>query len=216
MNQTKNNSSILNYEKTLWEKGFKYIAGVDEVGRGPFAGPLVTSAVIWDQSFINKNWQDPKSLLHKIKDSKKLNEKTKIELAKYIKDNCLEYTIIEITAHQIDKNGVGEANKNALIEAVIKLKTKSDHVLIDHFKLESKLITMPTTSITKGDSLSLSIASASIIAKVYRDNLMKNKYHKKYPQYGFDTNVGYGTKKHKEAILSFGLTEIHRKSYNIK
>ena len=205
-------ASIIQYEQNLWKNDFRLIAGVDEVGRGPFAGPLVASAVVWDENFILKNWENKHSDLHNIKDSKKLTEKQRIKLADFIKENCKEFSIIEIPSKEIDINGVGEVNKTALLNAINQLLTKPDYVLIDYFKLDNEL-KIPNASITKGDSLSLSIASASIIAKVYRDNLMKNKYHKLYPKYGFDTNVGYGTKKHRDAIKEFGLTPIHRKSF---
>lgn len=220
----------ISYETALWNSGLKYVAGVDEVGRGSFAGPLVTAAVVWSPEIatLDKNHKMTLSLLE-IKDSKKLTSKKREKLSTFIKNNCFEYTIIEVSSKEIDKYGVGEINKKALRDAVIKLK-KSEHVLVDHFSIfskqeqknvpnlqpASKSMTITETSIRQGDAKSISIASASIIAKVYRDNLMKTKYHSMYPQYGFDSHVGYGTKKHKEAIKVNGLCPIHRKSFKIR
>jgi len=206
---------MLKYENDLWGNGINLICGVDEVGRGSFAGPLVTSAVVWDKDFITENWKDKNSPLHQINDSKKLTPKKRDELSGFIKENCKILSIVEISNTKIDEIGVGEANKLAIIKAINKLGKDLEVALIDHFELRYSDVKIKTISITKGDFLSLSIASASIIAKVYRDKLMK-KYHDEYPVYGFDTNVGYGTKKHRDAIKTHGLSPLHRNSFHIK
>ena len=202
----------ISYEKSLWEKGLQIIAGADEVGRGAIAGPIVTAAVSWDFQKLNKILEDQNiTEIYKINDSKKLSEKNRALLSEFIIKNANQFSIVEIDNNEIDKNGVGKANKKALEKACQNIKNL-EYALIDYFKINLEI---PVLSITKGDQKSLSIASASIIAKVYRDNLMKEKYHKIYPQYGFDKNVGYGTKAHMQAIKTFGLTPIHRKSYNL-
>ncbi len=202
----------ISYEKSLWEKGLLVVAGADEVGRGAIAGPIVTAAVSWNFQKLNKILEDQNiTEIYKINDSKKLTEKNRILLSEFIIKNANQFSIVEIDNNEIDTYGVGEINKKALQDACQNIKN-IEYALIDYFKISLKI---PVLSITKGDQKSLSIASASIIAKVYRDNLMKEKYHKLYPKYGFDKNVGYGTMAHMQAIKTFGLTPIHRKSYNL-
>lgn len=202
----------ISYEKSLWEKGLLVVAGADEVGRGAIAGPIVTAAVTWNPQKLNDIIKGQSiTEIYKINDSKKLSEKNRILLSEFIIKNADQFSIVEIDNNEIDTYGVGEINKKALQDACQNIKN-IEYALIDYFKINLEI---PVLSITKGDQKSLSIASASIIAKVYRDNLMKEKYHKIYPQYGFDKNVGYGTKTHMQAIKTFGLTPIHRKSYNL-
>lgn len=207
---------MLKFEKEQWLKSEFLIAGVDEVGRGSFAGPIVAAAVVWKYETLKSYENHPEitTLLSAINDSKKLSKTRREELDKFIKENCLEYKIAEIDSKIIDTIGIGKANKEVLIEAVMKLETKVDHILIDFFNITSDKLNIPFTSIKRGDEQSISIAAASIIAKVYRDKLM-TEYHLHYPQYGFDSNVGYGTKFHREAIAQYGLSPIHRKSYKI-
>ncbi len=205
----------LKYESTLWNSGTGIIAGVDEVGRGPLAGPIVAAAVVWPKVILEwtTDTEHPHfKILQKIKDSKKVTLKNRELLDEFIKSNCQHYAIIEISSEEIDKNGVGECNIKSLEQAALSIKG-IEHVLVDHHKIFKTQPTPETTSITEGESHSISIAAASIIAKVYRDNLMKNKYHNLYPEYSFDSNVGYGTKKHLEAIKAYGITPIHRKSF---
>lgn len=201
----------ISYEKDLWEKKFKIIAGADEVGRGAIAGPIVTAAVFWDQKTINKLQNQKVTEIFLIDDGKKLSIKKRELLSEFIKNNSSQYAIVKIDNDEIDKYGVGKVNKKALAKAIYKIKGVQ-YALVDHFKIEIKTPFLP---ITKGDQKSISIAGASIIAKVYRDKLMKTKFHKLYPQYGFDKNMGYGTKTHLQAIKKFGLCPIHRKSYNL-
>lgn len=213
----------IKYEIKLWQKGIVNVTGIDEVGRGCLAGPLVTAAVIWPPTIVEwvNNDVEKFDLLSQIKDSKKLSAAKRNTLAQFIKENSTAYAIYEIDSVEIDKHGVGEANKKALKQVVINLskknsKFKIEHVLIDHFKVFTQTKEYPETSITNGDELSISIASASIIAKVYRDTLMQEHFHKKYPQYGFAKHVGYGTKTHKEAIFKYGYSPIHRQSFKLK
>lgn len=201
----------LKYEFELWYRGIDVVAGVDEVGRGALAGPLVAAAVCWDPDFIKRRQSSAPITL--IKDSKLLGQKARQELSDFIHKNALHIQIIEISPQEIDQCGVGEANKKALAQAGC-LIPGIRHILVDHFKINSEPI--PHTPVPNGDSKSLSIASASIIAKVYRDNLMRQKYHNKYPLYGFGSHVGYGTKNHREAIKQHGLCNVHRKSFVLK
>ncbi len=210
---------ILKYENKLWDKGYHIIAGVDEVGRGPLAGPIVGCAVAWNYKTIDNLLKIPhkKELLLKITDSKKVTKKNREILSEFIRKECLGYEICEISAKEIDEIGIGIANKKVLRNAVINLSRnlKIDYVLVDYFSICTNDCKISELSLKKGDQVSFAIASASIVAKVYRDNLMY-KYSKKYSQYSLDTNVGYGTKKHLLAIKKYGYTPIHRKSYKIK
>jgi ribonuclease HII len=190
----------LKYENSLKRKGFKSIAGVDEVGRGPLAGPVVVSAVI-----LPKDFKVPG-----INDSKKIKEEQREFLyQKLIEQVCFGIGLVDET--KIDKINILQATFLAMNKAVGKLKVKPEHILFDGNRYNHSL-NIPQTLIIKGDSISKSIAAASIIAKVYRDNLMK-KYHLKYPQYCFDKNKGYGTKVHMAAIEKYGPCPIHRRSF---
>jgi ribonuclease HII len=199
---------MLSFEQKYWSQGFLNIAGADEVGRGCVAGPIVAAAVIWDKDFLLENI-DKIDELKTINDSKKLTEKKRNVLSELIKNNAKAYSIIEISAKIIDEKGITYANNTALTRAILELPIKADFVLIDHFKVDIE----NSESITKGDSLSITIASASIIAKVYRDNLMQTKYSQEFPEYGFEKHVGYGTKFHMEKIKEFGLCGIHRRGF---
>jgi ribonuclease HII len=190
------------YEEALYSKGIRYIAGVDEVGRGPLAGPLVAAAVILPEDF---------NILG-INDSKKLTEKKREELNFKIKDNCLAYGIGIVDNVVIDNVNILEATKIAMRDAIRNLGRRCciEHILLDALVLED--VPIPQTSIVKGDSKSISIAAASILAKVIRDRMMV-KYHQSFPYYSFDTNKGYGTKAHYEGIKQQGICSIHRKSF---
>lgn len=181
------------------------IAGVDEVGRGPLAGPIVSAAVILDLDI-----REDENLILKINDSKKINEKTREELDAIIKEKALYYNIVAIDNKIIDKMGIAWCNNEVLNRAASGIKANIDLVLSDGYKIKNCSIN--NKHVIKGDSKSASIACASIIAKVYRDRLMK-KYHESYPEYGFLKNVGYGTKEHVESIMKYGVIEIHRKSF---
>lgn len=188
------------YEKALIEKGIKYIAGTDEVGRGPLAGPVVTAAVILPNDFNHPL----------VKDSKTLNDKQLKEMDKLIKEVALSYSIVEIDVQTIDELNIKAASRYGMKKAIESLSIAPEHVLVDFETLD---ISIEQQGITKGDSLSISIAAASIIAKVHRDDLMK-KLHEEFPIYGWDKNVGYGSLKHRQAIKEQGWTLHHRKSFN--
>ena len=189
----------LEYEKKLYNDGVKLIAGVDEVGRGPLIGPVVSAAVILPKDYY----------LEGLTDSKKLSEKKRNEYYEIIKRDAISIGIGIIDEKKIDEVNIYEATKLAMYEAINKLNTKPEHILIDAMKLD---LNIPTTSIIKGDLLSQSIAAASVIAKVTRDSMMY-ELDKKYPNYGFGSHKGYPTKKHIEAIMKYGLIDGYRKTY---
>ena len=188
------------FEDALYEKGVQTICGIDEVGRGPLAGPVVTCAIILPRDFC----------ILGIDDSKKVSEKMRNELFTQIIDACICYEIGVVDNFMIDEINILQATKLAMKMAIENLKVKPDHLLIDAIKLES--VNIPMTPIIKGDSLSVSIAAASIVAKVTRDRMMQD-YHIKYPYYAFDKNKGYGTKEHYVGLESNGMCEIHRRSF---
>ena len=190
-------------ERLLWHKGLHLIAGLDEVGRGAFAGPLVAAAVI-----LPKNFK-----INGIKDSKILNHKIRKLLSEYIKNNSLRYSISQVNVSYINKYGVGKATRKAFIDAINNLGLKPDFILVDGYKIKN--LNYNQKGIIRGDSKCVSIAAASIIAKVYRDELML-RLSKKYPNYKFSQNKGYGTKYHREALKKYGLSKIHRTSFNLK
>jgi len=204
---------LIDLEKELFNKGIRHIAGVDEVGRGPLAGPMVVSAVIWDiEKISSRNYDvELEKLYEKINDSKKLTEKSRIELSKFIKDNCLSFSIIEISNTELDLIGISKSTQKAFFESIKSLKIAPQHIFTDAFPIKN-ISKEKQTNIIKGDSRSISIAAASIIAKVYRDDLM-TKYAEKYPEYEFEKHKGYGTKLHRDAILKYGPCEIHRRSF---
>ncbi|AND85059.1 ribonuclease HII [Clostridium tyrobutyricum] len=182
-----------------------YIAGVDEVGRGPLAGPIAAGAVVF-----NMNYKDQKELVMGIKDSKKLSAKKREEISDVIKSKAVTYNISIINNDEIDKKGIAWCNNEVLKRAVRGLKVPVDFVLSDGYAVNN--LDIDNEFIVKGDSKSASIAAGSIIAKVYRDNLMK-EYHKVYPQYNFLSNSGYGTKEHIDAIKKYGICKLHRLSF---
>lgn len=186
---------------------YKYVAGVDEVGRGPLAGPIVSCAVILDLNVLDKD------LILWLNDSKKISEKKRKELAEIIKEKAIAYHIAEASNEEIDSKGIAYCNNNVFLEACYSLKVKPDLVLSDGYLVKN--IAIENKSVIKGDAKSATIAAASIVAKVYRDNLM-NEYSKKYPDYFFNENAGYGTVKHVEALKNLGPCEIHRKSFLTK
>lgn len=194
-----NIEDYLIYERMLLAQGKRYICGVDEVGRGPLAGPVSVCAVIMDLE----------NLIEGIRDSKKLSEKKRLSLNEQICENAITYKIIDIDERVIDKINILNATKMAMKKAVNSLKVKPDIVLIDAVKLD---LDVESASIIRGDDISYSIAAASILAKVHRDSIMCN-YHNIYPHYGFISNKGYGTSEHIEALKNHGATPIHRKSF---
>lgn len=187
------------YESKLYEKGYNYIAGVDEAGRGPLAGPVVAAAVILKKGVVLKH----------VNDSKKLSEKQRNRARIEIDQKAIAIGVSFISELEIDEINIYEASKKAMIKAIEQLKIKPDYLLIDAMKLK---IEIDSSSIIKGDSLSVSIAAASIIAKTTRDEYM-TRMHELYPNYKFKNNKGYGTKAHLEALDRFGPCPIHRMTF---
>lgn len=191
--------TMLSYERRLYQKGLEWVAGVDEVGRGPLAGPVVAAAVI-----LPKNCK-----IRHLNDSKKIPKSKHQAIYQQVLDRALAVGIGIKDAGCIDQVNIYEATKLAMLEALSRLDKEPQHLLIDAMTLDSPLA---QTAIIKGDANSLSIAAASIVAKVTRDRLMAD-YDSLYPGYGFARNAGYGTREHLESLDRLGLTPIHRRSF---
>lgn len=189
------------FEQQARNEGFKLIAGLDEVGRGCIAGPVVAAACILDPS---------KPLPEGLNDSKKVTESNRGEIAAQLKETCIAYAIGQIEAAEIDRINILEATKQAMLNAIATLSPSPDFLLIDALYL--KRTPLPQRSIIKGDSISASIAAASILAKTYRDDLMK-AYDAEFPQYGFAAHKGYGCASHYDAIREHGPCPLHRMSF---
>lgn len=194
---------LYDMEKTLRQKGYALIAGVDEAGRGPLAGPVVAGAVILPC----------RSSICDLKDSKLLSEKKRQKVYEEIKQTALSYTFAVVDENYIDTYNILNATYLAMKKAVEKLSMKPDFVLVDALKIPN--MDIPQEGVIKGDRLCACIAAASIVAKVERDKIM-DAYDSKYPQYGFYKNKGYATKSHVESIKMYGRCPIHRKSFNVK
>lgn len=192
-------NDLYKYENELYDKGIEYIGGVDEVGRGPLIGSVVSACVILPKGFV----------LEGLTDSKKLSEKKRDMFYDIIMEEAISVGIGIVDEKVIDEVNIYEATKIAMKEAIKNTNIKPEHVLIDAMPLD---IDINTTSIIKGDSKSISIAAASVIAKVTRDRMMY-ELDKKYPMYELANNKGYGTKKHIEAIKKHGITKYHRLSF---
>lgn len=190
---------LYKYESELKDKGYKIIAGTDEVGRGPMAGPVVVASVVLDDN----------NFIEGLNDSKKLTPKKRKELSEIIKAKALDYSITFIPVEEVDRINVLEASRKGMMECIRKLKVKVDYVLSDAVKLEFEF---PCLNIIKGDSKSASIAAASIVAKVARDEYM-DELDKDFPMYGFKKHKGYVTKYHLNAIDKYGVCIHHRKSF---
>lgn len=190
-------------ENSKKEEGYRLIAGVDEAGRGPLAGPVCVASVILPEN----------AYLEKINDSKKLSEKTKDRLFDEIKQTAVAYSIVLVSHEDIDKLNILNATFKGMCDAVNSLKIKPDYVLIDGNKISG--MSIPHECVVKGDSKSVSIAAASILAKVTRDRYMI-ELDKKHPQYNFKKHKGYPTKEHYEALKKYGASDVHRKSFNLK
>ena len=187
-------------EYRLYEKNYKLIAGIDEVGRGPLAGPVVAAAVILPRDFE----------LIGLNDSKQLNEDKRNKFYEIIREQALDIGIGISGNDEIDEINIFEATKLAMKRAVLDLNQAPSYLLIDAVQLND--LPIEQQSIIKGDSKSISIAAASIVAKVTRDSMMK-KLHEQYPMFHFISNMGYGTKEHLEALKQFGPSPVHRKSF---
>lgn len=192
------------FEEILWEKGYKNIAGLDEVGRGSWAGPLVVGAVILPKSF---------TIPVGFSDSKHVKPQARKRFANYIYQHAKVFSIAEISVSVINKLGIGKATHAGFRKAVRLLSITPDFLLIDAFYVKH-VNRQNQKAIVHGDEKSVSIAAASIIAKVYRDNLMR-KLGKKYPAYDFAKHKGYGTASHQKTIRQYGFCKIHRSSFNL-
>jgi len=192
---------LLHYESELWRNGCLRIAGIDEAGRGPLAGPVVAAAVIFPANH---------AFIPGINDSKKLTPAAREQMIRVIQEKAAAIGIGIVPHEEIDKINILQATFKAMREAVTALSLVPDYLLIDGNKKPG--IDLPQRCIVKGDSLSMSIAAASIVAKVTRDRIMV-EYDRQYPHYGFARHKGYGTARHIAAIREFGLCPIHRRSF---
>ncbi|MFD3445482.1 ribonuclease HII [Microbacteriaceae bacterium 4G12] len=187
------------YEADLRLQGMELIAGVDEVGRGPLAGPVVAAAVILPSDFY----------LAGLNDSKKLSEAKREQFYSVIQEQALAIGVGIVSVSDIDELNIYQATKRAMTAAIVDLQVAPEHLLIDAMELP---LSIPQTSLIKGDARSISIAAASVIAKVTRDHMMKD-LGEKHPQYGFEKHMGYGTKEHIAAIQTYGILPEHRKTF---
>lgn len=191
---------LLEFEKELYNQNITLIAGTDEVGRGPLCGPVVAAACILPVNYELKG----------LNDSKKLSEKKREQLYEVLMNDVISYGIGVVSPERIDEINILEASKEAMKIALSKLNPKPEHVLIDAVKLD---INIPSTPIIKGDAKSLTIAAASVIAKVTRDRMMY-ELDEKYPEYGFGKHKGYPTKAHIEAVKKYGVLDFYRKTFS--
>ena len=191
------------FERRAHQLGYRSIAGIDEVGRGPLAGPVVAAAVILPPDYKNRE----------IKDSKQLTAKKRDSLSEIIRQDALSIGLGVVEASFIDEVNIFQATLVAMKEATLNLSLTPDYLLIDG--LHRIFVSIPQETIVKGDTRSVSVASASIIAKVYRDRIMEI-YDRQFPQYNFFRNKGYATEEHREAIKKYGHCKIHRRSFVVK
>lgn len=194
-------NKLKEYENNLYKTGLTYIAGIDEAGRGPLAGPVVVGIAI----------MKPDSMIEGINDSKKISETKREKLYEQIKEEAIDWSVGIVSEKEIDELNILNATKKALTEAISNLKVKPDRILVDALEhIDTQGI--PYTSIIKGDAKVYSISAASIIAKVTRDRIMR-EYDEVYPQYGFAKHKGYGTAMHIDAIKQYGPCALHRKTF---
>ncbi len=210
---------LIKIETAFWDNGINLIAGVDEVGRGALAGPMVVSAVIINKEHLS-NLQGLSLELHpylEVKDSKLLSAKKREYLSEFLLNELISYSIYEISHEQIDRLGIMPCTQIAFSKAIKKLPIRPDHVFTDTFEIEN-LAVQSQTNIRRGDNKSITIAAASIVAKVYRDRLMVELHEKfeKYKVYGFHRHKGYGTEFHRKMIKKHGRSDIHRKTFRVK
>jgi ribonuclease HII len=191
---------MLEFERRCWMQGLVRIGGIDEAGRGPLAGPVVAACCVLD----------PMKRVLGVDDSKKLSPARREELYELLLSACLDYCIVEVDAEEIDRINILNATKKAMKLAVEGMKTRPDVLLIDAVDLKGTGI--PVQPIIRGDSLSVSIAAASILAKVHRDRKME-EFDRVYPQYGFARHKGYGTPEHYAALREHGLSVLHRRTF---
>ena len=198
-------SPTLAFETALWDEGFLAVAGIDEAGRGAWAGPVAAGAVILpvDVGILEQ--------LQGVRDSKLMTPAERDAMFDVIKAAAKAWAVGEADAEEIDRIGILNATKNAMKRAIDELEVRPDHLLIDYVRLHD--VTIPQKGIKHGDMLSLSIACASVLAKVSRDRYMSSTAAELYPQYHFEAHKGYGTKLHQEALAQFGPCPIHRRSF---
>lgn len=194
----------LHFESTLWKRGLQFIAGIDEVGRGPLAGPVVAAAVIFPPDFF----------LSRVDDSKRLSLEMREQLYPQIIESCTTYGVGIVSVEEIDRLNIYQAAMLAMRKALSQLFPAAQHVLVDGRRPIPEL-DLPQTAIIKGDGLSFTIGAASIIAKVIRDRMMID-YHRQFPHYAFDEHKGYPTPAHIAALRQYGPCEIHRRSFHPK
>ncbi len=192
---------LLDFENEIWSQGFDHVAGIDEAGRGPLAGPVVSACVIFN----------PSDYIEGVYDSKALPAKTREILYQKIVEKAVCYGIGIVDNNTIDCINIFEATKISMQKALECLSISPDYIMVDAVKLKTA---RPCLSIIKGDQKSFTIAAASILAKVYRDNLMK-LLHNEYPVYGWHNNKGYPTKSHRQAIKKFGFSPYHRRTFTV-
>ena len=190
----------MNPEASLRSAGFRLIAGVDEAGRGAYAGPIVMAAVILD----------PDHPLDEVGDSKKFSERKRASLAQAIKERALAYSIIAIEAEEIDEKGLQPSNIGGMRRAITALTVKPDYIITDGYQVEG--LEIPAIAMWRGDNFSETVGAASILAKNYRDEVMIT-WGERYPEYGFAKHKGYGSAEHVAALEKFGVLPIHRKSF---
>lgn len=193
-------NKLFTFDNKIYKRGFKWVAGVDESGRGPLAGPLVSAAVILPRN----------TRIDGLKDCKQLSPLKREDYYLKILEQAVSYCIKTYDNHIIDKDGVHKTNLTALEQAYLGLSVKPDFILIDGYRLQN--LAIPNLRIIKGDQVSACVAAASILAKVHRDRIMK-AFHHQYPEYDFASHKGYGSKRHFAAIDRHGLTPIHRRSF---
>jgi len=192
---------LKDYEQKLFASGLKYIAGIDEAGRGPLAGPVVVGVAI----------MKPDSMIEGINDSKKISETKREKLYERITEEAIDWSVGIVDQREIDEINILNATKKALTMALSNLKVKPDRIMVDALE-HIDTLGIPYTSVIKGDAKIYSISAASILAKVTRDRIMK-EYDEVYPEYGFSGHKGYGTAKHIQAIKEYGPCPLHRKSF---
>lgn len=190
------------YEKTLWQQDITLLAGVDEAGRGPLAGPVVAAAIIFPPGIV----------IEGVDDSKQLSHERRVELYRQILAKCLSYGVGIVGVADIDRINIYQAAMQAMKRALVELSPQPQHVLVDGRAIPE--LPLPQTAIVKGDAQSFTIGAASIIAKVVRDCIMLD-YHRQFPHYGFEQHKGYATAAHYAALRQFGPCAIHRRSFNL-
>ena len=193
----------LKYEKKLWAEGYSRVMGLDEVGRGCLSGPVVAAGVIFD----------PGTDIPEIRDSKSLSLNEREELSERIKQRSRYWTVERCTPDEIDELNILWASIKAMHKCTEAVDARPDYLLVDGNRFTSTLV--PHLCLVKGDDRSMSIGAASILAKVHRDNLMR-ELHEKYPYYGWNTNVGYPTQQHYEGLEEYGITTHHRRSFRLR